>query len=587
MRNVTGLLPRLAVGALLLLPAAVQPLLAEPADISLTGIVARSVGRTLTREALAEGPAGLLAAAAAVDRFEVTCATPLLRHAAIATTAAPRLGQPDVLKQVRGLLAVPPVLPAMRTHVTTDGRFAIHYRAGARATGLLAIDRDGDRLPDLVNRVIEMLEAARSHLTDLDYPDPVNEGAPLEVYLTPLGRGLEGYVSRPAASPPAGAAGPFVVLDSALASGRIGAAVMHQMAHLSLGRLATHGAAWWEESTASFLSLLGTGDVAAHAGAIRARLESAGRGLASDDLLLMQGTILWPIFLAERTGDTRTVLRIWEAMAARQLDPLTAIDTVLQRTAGLTLAGAFREFAAWNLFTGSRDDGRHYRFGHALPEAIMPVIGPGVPFDLGPVEPVEPLGSIAFRLPSDGGVGSLDVDLQAEGGRPAADLLLFYRDGGPLPVLVPLVPDANGFGATSIPWDEVLEVWIVLRNEARDGRSARFEIRGVLDPYAPYDLASFTAQPVGATILLEWTTASEKGLIGWNIYRATRPTGPFLRLHDVAVPAFGDGAGETGYIFVDDSVRPGRRYYYLVEGLTRAGLTQRSHLASARTPADH
>jgi len=87
-------------------------------------------------------------------------------------------------------------------------------------------------------------------------------------------------------------------------------------------------------------------------------------------------------------------------------------------------------------------------------------------------------------------------------------------------------------------------------------------------------------------MLLEWTTASEKGLAAWNVYRAETPGGPFTRLNSVAVPAMGDSASDTGYIFVDDVARPGRRYYYLLEGLTDLGRPQRSHVVSGRIAAE-
>ena len=91
-----------------------------------------------------------------------------------------------------------------------------------------------------------------------------------------------------------------------------------------------------------------------------------------------------------------------------------------------------------------------------------------------------------------------------------------------------------------------------------------------------------TASEMGPAMLLEWTTAAEKGLQAWNIYRSETPGGPFTRLNSVAVPAMGDSPGDTGYIFVDDYVGPGRRYYYLLEGLTSLGLPQRSHVVSGR-----
>jgi len=282
------------------------------------------------------------------------------------------------------------------------------------------------------------------------------------------------------------------------------------------------------------------------------------------------------------------VSRIWERIAAEGIDPMQATSRVLPEAAGITLDDALREFAAWNLFTGERDDGLHYSFGRTFPGAELQLVGRAMPLDLGPVEPIEAMGSIAFRIPSDGGVGALDMSLLAEGGAAGADLLVFYRAQGGRPVLVPIAVASDGRGQISVPWDDAIEAWLILRNAAIEQEQvARFEVRASLDPFAPFDLASFTAEGAGESIVLTWTTASEKGLLGWNVYRARRPTGPFLRLNGVAIPAYGDGSDETGYIFVDGAVHGDRRYYYLLEGLTQSGLTRRSHMASARTPANH
>src|SRR5439155_1785018 len=184
----------------------------------------------------------------------------------------------------------------------------------------------------------------------------------------------------------------------------------------------------------------------------------------------------------------------------------------------------------------------------------------------------------------EGRRGTIHLEVTAEGGRPAADLLIFYRPWGPQPVLVPISTfDAAGTARLSIPWSDAREAWIVFRNDALPGGgSTRFEAQAALDPYSPYDLASFTASEMGSSILLEWTTASEKGLQSWNIYRSETPGGLFTRLNSVAVPAMGDTPGDTGYIYVDDYARPGRPYYYLLDGLTTLGLPQRSHVVSGR-----
>ena len=419
---------------------------------------------------------------------------------------------------------------------------------------------------------------SRSYLVArLGYPPPAVEGERLDIFLADLGHGLEGYaVSRPEG-------GAFAVLDSALSADRVMPATLHQMAHLSLLTLSPRAPRWWAEASASFLTLFTTGDLRAHETALRARLQGPGRGLGTDGMMLMEGTLLWPLFLAERSGDPSIVRQVWEEMAAQGLEPLAATDAVLRRS-GRTLLDAWREFTAWNVFTGERDDGQHYSSGRSLPTSALSPAGPDVPLGFEPLEPIEPFGAAAFRLALDGRRGTIDLEITAEGGRPAADVLIFYRPWGHQPVLVPVSNfDATGTARASIPWADAREAWIILRNDALPGAaSTRFEARALPDPYAPYDLASFTASESGSSILLEWTTASEKGLQAWNIYRSETPGGPFTRLNSVAVPAMGDSAADTGYIYVDDYARPGRRYYYLLEGFTGLGLPQRSHVVSGR-----
>jgi hypothetical protein len=559
------ILGSLAVGTLVLVGTAAR---AEETAPGLQAILAGETAGAIGPDLSILDPGGVLAAVAGLDRFPAACATPLVQALALPDrTLAPPLAA------VRAYLVSRPATPGERTLNGRDGRFAVRYVPGARPAGLMAADHDRNGHPDLVDRVAEAVAAALSLLEGrLGYP----ASAPLAVYLLDLGRGLEGYAVPDERAP-------FVILDAGLPSGRVMSAVLHQVAHAALQRLAPRSPAWWSEATAAFLALSGSGDLAGHEPALRARLEAAGRSLPGDDLALLPGGLLWPWFLAERAGDPGVVRAVWEEMAGHGTDPLAAADTVLRRS-GSSLAEAFREFCLWNLFTGSRDQGLHYPEGHLLPEAPLPSAGPALPVVLGPVEPVEALASLAFRLPAEPRRGSLDVEVRVEGGSPGADLLVRPADDAGGPVLVPVPLDAGGAGRAAVPLEGLKEAWIVLRNGPA-ASSARFEIRAAHDPYAPYDLAGLVAESVGASIVLQWTTASETGLIGWNIERAPSPEGPFQRLNGVAVPAWGEGTSDTGYVFVDDTARPGRRHYYRIEGLTAAGLAAVSHVVSARLPA--
>ena len=566
-----SILRRAIAAGLLFVPGVVCA--AEDHDLFLSTILAKASERPASLDTAGRDAGDILASIAGVEGFPVACATPL----------AGSLIRPDsplspALQQAATFVAARPALDAERTSLSRDGRFVLHYAGRSTSSGLMSIDRNHNGIPDLVDRVGEACLASRSYLvTRLGYPPPVAEGERLDIFLADLGHGLEGYAVPP------NEGGAFVVLDSGLSVDRVMPATLHQVAHLSLLSLSPRAPRWWAEATDSFLTLLTTGDFRVHEAALRARLQWAGRGLATDGMLLMEGSLLWPLFLAERAGEPSIVRQVWEEMAAQGLDPLAATDAVLRRS-GRTVLDALREFAAWNVFTGERDDGQHYSSGRSLPTSALAAAGPDVPLRLEPADPIEPLGAAAFRLAFEGRRGTIDLEVTAEGGRPAADLLIFYRSWGPQPVLVPISTfDAAGTARLSIPWSDAREAWIVFRNDALPGGgSTRFEAQAALDPYSPYDLASFTASEMGPSILLEWTTASEKGLQAWNIYRSETPGGPFTRLNSVAMPAMGDSPGEIGYIYVDDDGRPGRRYYYVLEGLTNLGLPQRSHVVSGR-----
>lgn len=546
-------------------------------DLSLASILAAAGERGLGGEIDAQGPGAIFAAMTGVDSLPVPCGTPILLGLGRVESPAAALLRPAVTA-----LTARPALDSERVVVTRDGHFAIHYSDAASTFGLRPADRDRNGLPDPIDRVAEAAVAARSHLVGrLGYASPAAEGQRYDIYITGLGHGIEGFTVPPGAKSPA--AEPFSVLDANLPADRVMAATLHQLAHAVFGESATRVEPWWSEASAGFLEATGTDDFRSPGPALSARQGAPWHALASDDLLMMQGALLWPLFLAERSGDAGIVRQVWAEIASKGLDPFAAADQVLRRRAGGSLAEAFREYTLWNLFTGARDDGRHFASGRLIPELSVAMLGADLPITLDPVEGVDSLGSVAFHLPGGHTRGALDLEVRADGGTPSIDLLISYRDGSQGPVLVPVALAPDGRGRASIPWSEAQEAWIILRNGALPGTAAaRFEIRGVRNPYAPFDLAALTAEPVGATMLLQWTTASETGLVGWNVYRGESPAGPFARINAVAVPAFGDGTADTGYLFVDGVVRPGRRYYYLVEGTTSLGLAERSQVVSGR-----
>ena len=80
---------------------------------------------------------------------------------------------------------------------------------------------------------------------------------------------------------------------------------------------------------------------------------------------------------------------------------------------------------------------------------------------------------------------------------------------------------------------------------------------------------------------MEWQTASELDVLGFNLYRSERAEGPYVQLNEGLIPSqLPDGPGGASYAWHDAGASLGRRYFYLLEeidsygGATRYGPTE-------------
>ena len=87
-------------------------------------------------------------------------------------------------------------------------------------------------------------------------------------------------------------------------------------------------------------------------------------------------------------------------------------------------------------------------------------------------------------------------------------------------------------------------------------------------------ISSFTGKVHPGTVTLDWETASEVELVGFNIYRSDAPDGVKQRLNTGMLPAQkpGEMIGAT-YQF-SDKVEQGQHYYYWLELITTDGTEQ-------------
>ena len=87
------------------------------------------------------------------------------------------------------------------------------------------------------------------------------------------------------------------------------------------------------------------------------------------------------------------------------------------------------------------------------------------------------------------------------------------------------------------------------------------------------ELASFSAEPQGSTVLVSWETATELDNLGFNLYRANAAGGERVRLNEwlIASQSLGSTVGSS-YQFVDHSAKPGMAYEYWLEDIDLAGV---------------
>lgn len=77
----------------------------------------------------------------------------------------------------------------------------------------------------------------------------------------------------------------------------------------------------------------------------------------------------------------------------------------------------------------------------------------------------------------------------------------------------------------------------------------------------------------GATIT--WKTASEVDTAGFNLYRATSPEGPWIKINDELIPPSQDPVSGGSYEFKDQTAEPGKTYYYRLEEIELSGNSNR------------
>lgn len=78
-----------------------------------------------------------------------------------------------------------------------------------------------------------------------------------------------------------------------------------------------------------------------------------------------------------------------------------------------------------------------------------------------------------------------------------------------------------------------------------------------------------------APVIVEWDTASELDIAGYNVYRSTSHSGPFEKVNSQLIPASQDPLAGGSYRYTDELVAADQLYYYELEAIETTGGSER------------
>ncbi len=108
---------------------------------------------------------------------------------------------------------------------------------------------------------------------------------------------------------------------------------------------------------------------------------------------------------------------------------------------------------------------------------------------------------------------------------------------------------------------------------------------GGADPPTAVTLNFFTVSATGGEVALDWQTASEVAVVGFNVYRATSAAGPYTRVNADLIPAQGDALTGAAYHYVDT---PGfGAFYYQLEDVAADGGVTRHDAVGVQVSPPH
>lgn len=364
--------------------------------------------------------------------------------------------------------------------VEESEHFQVHYTlAGAdRATGELA--RETSRICEFV----------RSFYHDTHgWPLPVSDGdLKVDVYVRDLGWGVFAYAlheDRGAGQAKSG----YIVLDNDFggaapetAAALLRASLAHEYFHLiqfSFGY--DPEADWFMEQSATMMEGEVFSQSRDHFRYLAALAENPNRRLDLSDGAHEYGAWLWPRFLSERWGEDllKAIWRTWGAGGVTMLEATARALADLDPP--VTLDEAFQEWAVWNAFWGTQDDGAHYRDG----ASFSPPLHWEASLDRFPVagwrpsarRQPEPLGASYLQIQPDPQSADNLLTVDVTGGDALSAQLIVWRLDGSRPEVLSFLKSGDKVELQLPGWDTIARAWLVVTQGATATTCANYSVR--------------------------------------------------------------------------------------------------------------
>lgn len=416
--------------------------------------------------------------------------------------------------------------------------------------------------------------------SDAADPDGGGGSAHFDVYLQGLAGGLLGYCQATylnSGPPVANDATAYIVMDKDyLGFGWDQTTIMrqtaiHELCHACQFAHDVYEDTWYMECTSVWAQEQIEDSVNMYRGYLGYFLGYPYLSINEQDGTGMKwyGSCAWNIFLTERFG-AAVVPEMWYALEG-SAPTLDAIDLEL-RGLGTSLAEEYAEFAVWNWFTGSRNDGLHYEEGGAWTQvAVQRTVDAYPVIDDTPAVAVRPnnWGCNYIHLNNPGGAeDQLELSYDGPLTSTTANIagICSQASGGATSELGEIVLNAWGNGnATVEEWDTLSRACLVVMNtsESTDGMIYTYTV----DKASPVAGIFYGVENDTDEVTLRWSLADPSSVVSLDLMRATSSDGEFVALNDEPLAPSPCG------LYVDADVRPGDRLWYRLVATDHSGET--------------